>query len=64
MVVTVDVGVKVDLFLFEFNCAIVDYIPMATEEHSPSTGLDLEAKSCRLILGGVQTEATGQVTAS
>ena len=46
---------------------------MATEELSPSIGLDLEAKSrirCQagddekcLVLAGVQTEATGQVTA-
>jgi len=69
----VDVGIKVNLFLFDFNCTIVDYKPTATEELSSSTGLDLEAKSriqCqagedekRLILVGVQTEATGQVTA-
>ena len=70
----VDVGIKVNLFLFEFNCTIVDYKPTATEELSPSsTGLDLEAKSRvqrqagddekHLILVGVQTEATGQVTA-
>jgi hypothetical protein len=54
-------------------CTIVDYKPTATEELSPSTGHDLEAKSRirrqagdnekRLILVGVQTEATGQVTA-
>jgi hypothetical protein len=52
---------------------IGDYKPTATEELSSSTGLDLEAKFCiqrqagsdkkRLILVGVQTEATGQVTA-
>jgi hypothetical protein len=42
----VDVGVEVNLFLFEFNCTIVDYKPTATKELSPSTGLDLEAKSC------------------
>jgi len=46
---------------------------MATEELYPSIGLDLEAKSCirhqagddekRLVLAGVQTVATGQVTA-
>ena len=69
----VDVGVKVKLFLFNFNCTIVDYKPMATKELSPNIGLDLEAKSRirrqagdnekRLILFRVQTEATGQVTA-
>ncbi len=46
---------------------------MTTKELSPSIGLDLEAKSRirrqardnekRLVLVGVQTEATGQVTA-
>ena len=46
---------------------------MATEELSPSIGLDLEAKSRirrqtgdgekRLIFVGVQTDATGEVTA-
>ena len=65
-------GVEVNLFLFEFNWTIVNYKPTATKELSPSIGLDLEAKSCirrqagddekRLVLVGVQTEATGQVT--
>ena len=69
----IDVGIKVNLFLFEFNWTIISYKPTATEELSPSIGLDLESKSCilrragddekRLILVGVQTEATGQVTA-
>ncbi len=69
----IDVGVKVNLFLFEFNWTIVNYKPTATKELSPSIGLDLEAKSCirrqagdnekRLVPVGVQTEATGQVTA-
>jgi hypothetical protein len=68
----VDVGIEVNLFLFEFNWTIVSYKPTATEELSPSIGLDLEAKSHirrqagdnekRLILGGVQTEATYQMT--
>ncbi len=69
----VDVGIEVNLFLFEFNWTIVSYKPTATEVLSPSIGLDLEAKSRiprqagdsekRLILVGVQTDATGQVTA-
>jgi hypothetical protein len=70
---SVDVGIEVNLFLFEFNWAIVSYKPTATEELSPIIGIDLEAKSRiqrqagnnekRLILVGVQTDATGQVTA-
>jgi hypothetical protein len=69
----VDVGVEVNLFLFEFNWTSFIYKPTATEELSPSTGLDLEAKSCIrrqagddekcLALVGVQMEVTGQVTA-
>jgi len=69
----IDVGIKVNLFLFEFNWTTVSYKPTATEELSPSISLDLEAKSlirCQagndekhLILVGVQTEVTGQVTA-
>jgi hypothetical protein len=69
----IDVGIEVKLFLIEFNWTIVNYKPTATKELSPSIGLDLEAKSCirrqagndekRLVLVGVQTEATGQVTA-
>ena len=68
----VDVGIKVNLFLFEFNWTIISYKPTATKELSPSIGLDLEDKSRilrqagndekRLILAGAQTEATGQVT--
>ena len=71
--VSLDVGIEVNLFLFEFNWTIIGYKPMATEELSPSIGLDLEAKSRirrqasddekRLILFRVQTEVTGQVTA-
>jgi hypothetical protein len=66
---TADVGIKVNLFLFEFNWTIIDYKPSATEEFSPSRGLDLEAKSRirrqagddekRLVLVQVQTEANG-----
>jgi hypothetical protein len=69
----IDVGIEVNLFLYEFNWTIVSYKPTATEELSPSIGLDLEAKSRirrqagsgekRLILVGVQTDATDQVTA-
>jgi hypothetical protein len=68
-----DVGIEVNLFLFEFNWTIVSYKQTATKELSPSIGLDLEAKSRllrqagddekRLILVGVQTKTTGQVTA-
>ncbi len=66
----VDVGIKVNLFLFEFNWTIVSYKLTATEELSPSIGLDLEAKSCirrqaidgekRLILAGDQTDGTSK----
>jgi hypothetical protein len=42
----VDVGIEFNLFLFEFNCTIVEYKPTATKELSPSIGLDMEAKSC------------------
>ena len=69
----VDVGIEVNLFLFKFNWTIISYKLTATKELFPSIGLDLEAKSCirrqasndekRLILVGVQMEATGQVTA-
>ena len=57
----------------KFNWTIIGYKPTATKELSPSIGLDLEAKSCiqrqasidekHLVLVGVQTEVTGQVTA-
>ena len=69
----IDVGIEVNLFLFEFNWTIVNYKLTATKELSPSIGLDLEAKSHierqagddekHLVLFGVQTEVTGQVTA-